>query len=62
MSDLHTPSSTGLSANVAGALAYALGGTDFHYENLIAQVEKATGKKATTQSAGLLDGLRTVNA
>jgi uncharacterized membrane protein len=25
MSDLHTPSSTGLSANVAGALAYALG-------------------------------------
>lgn len=25
MSDLHTPSSTGLSANVAGALAYVLG-------------------------------------
>jgi arylmalonate decarboxylase len=36
-------------------------GRAFH-ENLIAQVEKATGKKATTQSAGLLDGLRTVNA
>jgi arylmalonate decarboxylase len=36
-------------------------GRAFH-ENLIAQVEKATGKKATTQSAGLLDGLRTVGA
>lgn len=36
-------------------------GRAFH-ERLIAQVEKATGKKATTQSAGLLDGLRTVGA
>lgn len=36
-------------------------GRRFH-EDLIAQVTKATGKPATTQSAGLLDGLRTVNA
>ncbi len=36
-------------------------GRAFH-ENLIAQVTKATGKPATTQSAGLLDGLRTVGA
>src|SRR5262245_41308488 len=36
-------------------------GAKFH-EDLIAQVAKATGKRATTQSNGLLDGLRTVNA
>ena len=36
-------------------------GAKFH-EDLIAQVAKATGKKATTQSNGLLDGLRTANA
>jgi arylmalonate decarboxylase len=36
-------------------------GRKFH-EELIARVAKATGKPATTQSAGLLDGLRTVNA
>jgi arylmalonate decarboxylase len=36
-------------------------GAKFH-DNLIAQVAKATGRRATTQSAGLLDGLRTVNA
>jgi len=36
-------------------------GRAFH-ENLIAQVAKATGRAATTQSAGLLDGLRTINA
>jgi arylmalonate decarboxylase len=36
-------------------------GAKFH-EDLIRQVEKATGRKATTQSNGLLDGLRTVNA
>lgn len=36
-------------------------GRAFH-EDLIAQVAKATGRQATTQSAGLLDGLRTVNA
>ena len=32
-------------------------GRKFH-EDLIAQVAKATGKTATTQSAGLLDGCR----
>jgi arylmalonate decarboxylase len=36
-------------------------GARFH-DDLIAQVEKATGHKATTQSNGLLDGLRTANA
>jgi arylmalonate decarboxylase len=36
-------------------------GAKFH-DDLIAQVAKATGKKATTQSNGLIDGLRTVNA
>ncbi len=36
-------------------------GAKFHDE-LIAQVQKATGRKATTQSNGLLDGLRTANA
>jgi len=36
-------------------------GARFH-DDLIRQVEKATGKKATTQSNGLLDGLRTANA
>ncbi len=36
-------------------------GARFH-DDLIAQVAKATGRRATTQSAGLLDGLRTVNA
>jgi arylmalonate decarboxylase len=36
-------------------------GAKFH-DDLIAQVTKATGRRATTQSAGLLDGLRTVNA
>src|SRR5215813_4289812 len=36
-------------------------GAKFH-EDLIQQVAKATGRKATTQSNGLLDGLRTVNA
>jgi arylmalonate decarboxylase len=36
-------------------------GAKFH-EDLIAQVAKATGRKATTQSNGLLDGLRTANA
>ena len=36
-------------------------GAKFH-DNLITQVEKATGRKATTQSNGLLDGLRTANA
>ena len=36
-------------------------GAKFH-EDLIMQVEKATGRKATTQSNGLLDGLRTANA
>jgi arylmalonate decarboxylase len=36
-------------------------GAKFH-EDLIAQVAKATGRTATTQSAGLLDGLRTANA
>jgi arylmalonate decarboxylase len=36
-------------------------GRKFH-EDLIAQVAKATGKTATTQSAGLLDGLKTINA
>src|SRR5688572_14048835 len=36
-------------------------GRKFH-EDLIAQVAKATGKPATTQSAGLLDGLKTINA
>jgi arylmalonate decarboxylase len=36
-------------------------GAKFH-DNLIAQVAKATGRKATTQSNGLLDGLRTANA
>jgi len=36
-------------------------GAKFH-DDLITQVEKATGRKATTQSNGLLDGLRTANA
>lgn len=36
-------------------------GAKFH-EDLIAQVAKATGRTATTQSAGLLDGLRVANA
>jgi hypothetical protein len=35
-------------------------GAKFHDE-LVRQVEKATGRKATTQSNGLLDGLRTAN-
>jgi arylmalonate decarboxylase len=36
-------------------------GAKFH-EELMQRVTKATGVKATTQSNGLLDGLRTVNA
>jgi arylmalonate decarboxylase len=36
-------------------------GAKFH-DDLIGQVAKATGRKATTQSNGLLDGLRTANA
>jgi arylmalonate decarboxylase len=36
-------------------------GAKFH-EELISQVSKATGKPATTQSNGLLDGLRVANA
>ena len=36
-------------------------GAKFH-DDLITQVEKATGRKATTQSNGLLDGLRSANA
>ena len=36
-------------------------GAKFH-DDLIAQVQKTTGRKATTQSNGLLDGLRTANA
>jgi arylmalonate decarboxylase len=36
-------------------------GAKFH-DDLIASVTKATGRPATTQSAGLLDGLRTANA
>ena len=36
-------------------------GAKFH-DDLIASVKKATGRPATTQSAGLLDGLRTANA
>ena len=36
-------------------------GARFH-DDLITQVAKATGRTATTQSNGLLDGLRTVNA
>jgi arylmalonate decarboxylase len=36
-------------------------GRKFH-EDLIAQVTKATGRPATTQSAGLLDGLKTAGA
>jgi arylmalonate decarboxylase len=36
-------------------------GARFH-EDLIAQVSKATGLPATTQSNGLIDGLRTANA
>jgi arylmalonate decarboxylase len=36
-------------------------GAKFH-DDLITQVEKTTGRKATTQSNGLLDGLRTANA
>lgn len=36
-------------------------GAKFH-DDLVRQVEKAIGKRATTQSAGLLDGLRTANA
>lgn len=36
-------------------------GAEFH-QRLIEQVEQLTGKPATTQSAGLIDGLRHVNA
>ena len=36
-------------------------GAKFH-DDLIKQVENATGRRATTQSNGLLDGLRTANA
>ena len=36
-------------------------GAKFH-DDLIAQVAKTTGRTATTQSAGLLDGLRVANA
>lgn len=36
-------------------------GAKFH-DDLIRQVEKTTGRKATTQSNGLLDGLKTANA
>ena len=36
-------------------------GAKFH-DDLIRQVENAVGRRATTQSAGLLDGLRTANA
>ena len=36
-------------------------GAKFH-DDLITQVEKTTGRRATTQSNGLLDGLRTANA
>jgi arylmalonate decarboxylase len=36
-------------------------GAKFH-DDLITQVAKATGRKATTQSNGLLDGLRSANA
>src|SRR5215471_8840082 len=36
-------------------------GAKFH-DDLIRQVAKVTGRKATTQSNGLLDGLRTANA
>ncbi len=36
-------------------------GAKFH-DDLIQKVAKATGRKATTQSNGLLDGLRTANA
>lgn len=36
-------------------------GAKFH-DDLIKQVEQATGRRATTQSNGLLDGLRTANA
>jgi arylmalonate decarboxylase len=36
-------------------------GAKFH-DDLIQQVAKATGRRATTQSNGLLDGLRTANA
>jgi len=36
-------------------------GAKFH-DDLIRQVEKATGGRATTQSNGLLDGLKTANA
>jgi arylmalonate decarboxylase len=36
-------------------------GAKFH-EGLIRQVAQATGRKATTQSNGLIDGLRTANA
>jgi arylmalonate decarboxylase len=36
-------------------------GAKFH-EDLMGQVAKATGRRATTQSNGLLDGLRTANA
>jgi arylmalonate decarboxylase len=36
-------------------------GAKFH-EDLIRQVAQATGRRATTQSNGLLDGLRTANA
>src|SRR5262245_21991669 len=36
-------------------------GAKFH-DDLVRQVAAATGRKATTQSAGLLDGLRTANA
>ncbi len=36
-------------------------GAKFH-DDLIKQVEQATGRRATTQSNGLLDGLRSANA
>jgi len=36
-------------------------GAKFH-DDLFRQVEKATGRRATPQSNGLLDGLRTANA
>lgn len=36
-------------------------GAKFH-DDIISQVAKATGRTATTQSAGLLDGLRVANA
>src|SRR5262245_61158183 len=51
-------------ANVISAFGSSITfykGAKFH-DDLIRQVEKATGRKATTQSNGLLDGLRTANA